>query len=89
MVGNGRIADGAHQDRVVSTHDLERILRHHPAVLVPVARAPRQVGPLDRDAEGIDGLAGLPDHLRTDAVPCEDGHAVGHATPTRSGTLST
>ena len=83
VVGDRRVADRAHQDRVVRAHDVERVLRHHPAVLVPVGRAPRQLGPLDRNAERVDRLARLRDHLRADAVPREEGDPVRHATPAR------
>ena len=41
MVGHGRVADRAHQHGVVRAQGVERVRRHHPAVLVPVGGAPR------------------------------------------------
>ena len=90
VVRHRGIADRAHQDRVVRLERFERIGRHHPAVLVPVRRAPWKLGPLDREAQRVDRLPGLGDHLRPDPVPGQEGDPVCHiATPTRSGTVST
>ena len=69
---------------------LERVRRHHPAVLVPVGGAPRQLRPLDRKPEGVDRLPGLRDHLGADAVAGEDarpGASSRRADPS-AGTLS-
>src|SRR5207302_1626162 len=76
---------GASEDARLDRHP---VLRHHPAVLMPVGRAPGQVRPLNRDAERVDGLARLGDNLRPHAVSGEERDPVRHATPTRSGTVS-
>ena len=90
VVGDGRVADGAHQAGVVGAQDVEGILGHHAAVLVPVGRAPRQLCPLQRQAQRVDDALGLHDHLGADAVPGEHGDSMGQAAaPTFPGTLST
>src|SRR5204863_7450432 len=77
------------QGRVVRLQRLGRVGRHHPAVLVPVGRAPRQLGPFDREAQRVDCAPGLCDHLRSNPVAREERDPVRHtAAPTRSGTLS-
>ena len=69
---------------------LERILRHHPAVLVEVRGAPRKLGPVEREAERVDGLPRLGDHLRADPVAGKQGDPVRHAGAATAGeTLST
>ena len=79
MVGHGRVADGAHQAGVVGAEDLESVLGHHAAVLVPVGRAPRQLRPLERQAQCVDDALGLHDHLGADPVPGEHGDTMGQA----------
>jgi len=41
VIGDGRVADRPEQHGVVGADDVERVCRHHPAVLVVVGRAPR------------------------------------------------
>ena len=68
MVGHRGVADRAEQDRVVRAHDVERVGRHHRSVLVEVGGAPRQVVPLEVEAERVDRLARFRDDLRPGAV---------------------
>ena len=49
---------------VVPASDVERVVRHHPPVLVPVGRAPRELRPVEREAERVDRPPGLRHHLR-------------------------
>ena len=90
VVGHRRVADRAEQHRLAPRELLRPVLRHHPPVLVVERRAPGQLDPVDAEAERVDGLAGLRDHLGAHAVPGEDGDAMAQAAaPTRPGTLST
>src|SRR5581483_2637159 len=89
VVGDGRVADRPHQHGVVRAQGVERVGRHHLAVLAPVGGAPRELGPLERKPEGVDRPLGFRDHLRADPVAGEQRDAMSQtAAPTFPGTLS-
>src|SRR5581483_2463865 len=89
VVGDGRVADRPHQHGVVCAQGVERVGRHHLAVLVPVGGAPRELRPLDRKPEGVDRPPGFRDHLGADPVAREQRDAIAQAgAPTFPGTLS-
>src|SRR5262249_3154072 len=90
VVGHRPVTDRAHQHGGVAVEDLAPVGGHHPAVLVPVGRAPGKLRPLDVEAECVDRHARLGDHLRADPVAGEEGDSVTHTpAPTATGTLST
>ena len=68
VIRDARIANGAHEHRVLPAHRLDRVIRHHPAGPVVVVRAPIELRPADRQTENFDDLAGLGDDLRPDTV---------------------
>ena len=72
VVGDGRVADRAHQHGTASVQRLAPVGRHHPAVLVPVGRAPRELRPLELEAERVDRPPRLRHHLRPDPVAGEE-----------------
>src|SRR6185437_9555518 len=90
VVGDGRIADRAHQHGGMAVEGVAPVGGHHPPVLVPVGRAPRQLRPLDFEPESVDRPPGLGDHLLADPVAGEERDAVAHTpAPTVAGTRST
>src|SRR5439155_8619427 len=91
VIGDRGIADRAHEHGVEAPQRLDAVLRHHRAVLAVEGRAPGQLGPGDRESQGVDRLPGLCDHLRPHAVSRQQGDAVCRqaGAPTRPGTLST
>ena len=90
VVGDGRIADRAHQHGGMAVEGVAPVGGHHPPVLVPVGRAPGELGPLDVEAESVDRPPGLGDHLPADPVAGEERDAVAHTpAPTVAGTRST
>ncbi len=73
-----------------AAQDVEGVLGHHAAVLVPVGGAPGELGPLHREAQRVDDAPGLRGHLGPHPVAGEEGDAVRQAgAPTAAGTLST
>src|SRR4029077_11253155 len=88
VIGNRRMADGTEEDGVVRSYDLERVARPHPAVLVVVPGPPRQLAPLEREAERVDRLARLRHDLRPGAVAGDYGDAMRHAHRTLTVTSS-
>src|SRR5581483_1522009 len=90
VVRDGRITHCAEQDGVVRAQDVDRVGRHHRAVLGVVSRAPRQLGPLDCEIERVDRAAGLRRHFLADPVARDQRDPAAQAgTPRRSGAAST
>ena len=84
--GTDGIAHRPEQHRVVATQGLERVLRHHPAVLARARRSPTGSSVHDdRQSERVDGLPRLGDHFRADAVARKDRDPVRHAGAARPG----
>ena len=79
VVRHGRMADGSQKHRVVTPYHLQRIVGHHRAAAVVVLRAPRQLVPLEREAERVDDLASFGDDLGPGAVTRDHRDAVCHA----------
>ena len=89
VVRHRRVADRAHQHGVVRAEDVGPVLGHHAAVLVEVGRAPRELGPLQREAQRVDDAPGLLRHLRPHPVTGKQGDPVAQAAvPTFPETLS-
>ena len=78
VIGNVRPADRAEQHRVERAQLLDRVRRHHHAVLQPVIRAPAELAPLHGDPQRIDAAAGLGDDLGTHAVAWQERNPRGH-----------
>ncbi len=79
MIGNGCIADGAEEHRVVRADDVQGVYRHHRARLVVTAGAPVELGPLEPETERIEDLARFGDDLGSGSVTRYDRDAVGRA----------
>src|ERR1700694_1220578 len=75
-----RPADGAEKNRLVSMDLFEPVFRHHSAVFDVVIAAPRELVPLECDAElltrGLERANALGDELLADAFTWDDGDAM-------------
>ena len=69
VVGHVVPADGAEEDRVGLADGLERVRRHHPAVLDEVVAAPRVLGELELEAVGAPGRLEHLERGRRDLEP--------------------
>ncbi len=61
VVGDVGPPDGAEQDRIECEQALDRVRRHHHAVLDPVVGTPVEVAPLDLELQLVDAPARLVD----------------------------
>ena len=75
-----RIADGAEEDRVERPQQIQRVGRHHPAVLEVVLRSPRKRLPLEADVHAracrVDRAHRGGRHFVPDAVAGNHRHAI-------------
>ncbi len=78
VIGDIRSPDGAEQNGVERSQLLDRVGRHHRAVLEPMIRAPIELAPLEREIELIDAAARLGNHLWSHAVAGQERDAMRH-----------
>ena len=75
-----RIADRAEENRVERPKQVQRLFRHHPAVIEVVLRPPRKVLPLEAEAGApggrVEDSKGGGDDFLSDPVAGNDGNAI-------------
>ncbi len=83
VIRHRRVSERPEQHRVELAQLIERVLGHHPALLVEERGAPRQLRPLKREAQRIDDAPSLRRDLRADPVAGNQRDAVAQAAPQR------
>ena len=78
MIGDVRPADGAEQDGVERPQVLDRVGRHHHAVLEPMIRAPGELAPSDWKIEFIDAATSLGNNFWSHAVAGQERDTMRH-----------